>query len=139
MVGLGRSWQTADRRKPSCPGVRTVRLPGLQRAPLRVICLPPGCFSSQIGLNLWRCLWKALPKVSKNSTQLRLSLTHTPSGHKEEASFCGESRRTASQLGGWGWGWEAPGKSMCLGTKALPPPSPHPSKTSDSHTLTSSQ
>lgn len=56
---------------------------------LRVTDLLSGLFRPKRGLNLRRCLWKALPKVSQNglrfffSTQLFLLRT-LPSGHKEE-------------------------------------------------------
>lgn len=57
--------------------------PGSGEVPA-VTCSHLCFFSSQTGWHLRQCHWKALPKVSQNrlglfrSTQLRLSLTHTP-------------------------------------------------------------
>lgn len=98
----------------------------------------PGFFSSQTGVSLRQGLWKALPTVSRNrlglffSTQLRLSLTHTPSGHKE-VPFCCESRGQRPIFHG-------PQKSL---SASAPRPCPHqastPARPGGAHTLTSSR
>lgn len=70
----------------------------------RIPRLPPVLFLPLRGLNHRRCLWKGLPKVSKNtlgfffSAQLRLSRTHTPFWAQRGVVLRLGVRRAASQL-----------------------------------------
>lgn len=126
------------KRKTFSPGVGTVRLPGLQRALLRVICLPaelfqqPERFKSQA--------------VSLESTAQGFQKQHTTPSFSYTHSLWAQRRgfllwrvpQAPGSVPAWGAGGGT--RKVCVSPhQGAAPPSPHPSKTSDSHTLTSSQ
>lgn len=86
-------------------------------------CLPPVLFSSQMGLHLRQCPWKALPKVSQSRLGFFFSILprlprHTlPSGHKEVSYGCESGGQRPSSRA------RQPSLFSFLGTETLLPPS----------------